>query len=366
MDVLELAVCFLSTHWFCVTVTTCISIFLYYWGIAPYRRSATVAAVGDLPGPTPLPFLGNALDTLKSRGQMHLQFDDYYKQYIWPLVYDLKETLGIVYVQHCHPRLVLIKVKVMVPLLNKSCDRLPVANEQYHQCLQDFLDMMLTNTDNEDLPEDKRLTEDEVIAQSLVFLLAGYDTTSNTLALTCHHLATSPDIQEKLQREIDDIWSDEDEPPSYDMVQSMTYLDMVISEILRLYPPGFILSRVSTNACTIKGLPIKKGTTLYTPCYSIHRDPQYYPDPERFDPERFSAEAKQSRDPYTYLPFGHGPRNCVGIRFAQFEMKITLVRILKKFNLVVCPATKIPVEINVRTILGCGKDGIQLRVTRRE
>jgi len=98
--------------------------------------------------------------------------------------------------------------------------------------------MMLTNTDNEDLPEDKRLTEDEVIAQSLIFLVAGYETTSNTLALTCHHLATSPDIQEKLQREIDDIWSDEDEPPSYDMVQSMTYLDMVISETLRLYPPG--------------------------------------------------------------------------------------------------------------------------------
>jgi len=81
MDVLELAVCFLSTHWFCVTVTTCISIFLYYWGIVPYRRSTIVAAVGDLPGPTPLPFLGNALDTIKSRGQMHLQFDDYYKKY---------------------------------------------------------------------------------------------------------------------------------------------------------------------------------------------------------------------------------------------------------------------------------------------
>ena len=78
---LEMCLSLLSDHWLAILVLTCISIFLYYWGIAPYRRSTIVAAVGDLPGPTPLPFVGNTLDLFKFKGQMHLQFDDYYKKY---------------------------------------------------------------------------------------------------------------------------------------------------------------------------------------------------------------------------------------------------------------------------------------------
>jgi cytochrome P450 family 3 subfamily A len=99
---------------------------------------------------------------------------------------------------------------------------------------------MLSHTNDQDLPENKRLTESEVIAQCMVFLFAGYETTSNVLALTCHHLATSPDVQEKLQREIDEVWSDDDNQPSYETVQSLPYLDMAISETLRLYPPGTV------------------------------------------------------------------------------------------------------------------------------
>ncbi|KAK3737393.1 hypothetical protein QZH41_019943 [Actinostola sp. cb2023] len=513
MDHFALVLSFISTHWFAVLLALCISM-LYCWGVAPFRRSAIVAVVGDLPGPTTLPFVGNTIDMIKFKGQMHLQFDDYYKKYgrlftmcffsrkpaivisdpdmikellvkefhsfhsrpsehsiRFPAPYDstltsaagdtwhrLRTTLSPTFSSH--------KMKVMVPMLNNSCDvlkkkldhvtqtgetvdiykflqgltleailatffgidsniqndyddpafvaareifyssplwrvvmsmvmRVPGVRYLVMKCCpnrvlgpfvklitwtkniidikkkenksisKDFLDMMLANTENENLPEDKRLTEHEVIAQSLVFLLAGYETTSNTLALTCHHLATSPDIQDKVQREIDDIWSDEDELPSYDMVQSMTYLDMVISETLRLYPPGFALSRVCARDCTIKGHPIKKDTMILSLVYSIHRDPQYYPDPERFDPERFSAEAKQSRDPYTYLPFGHGPRNCIGMRFAQFEMKMMLARILKTFSLVVAPETKIPADVCSKSVLGCGREGIKLRVKRR-
>ena len=98
-----------------------------------------------------------------------------------------------------------------------------------------------------------------------------------------------------------------------------------------------MLSRQATKDCTIKGLHIKKGTSVFIPVYSIHRDPEYYPDPDKFDPERFNPEAKQSRDPYAYEPFGHGPRNCIGMRFALFEMKMILARILKKFSFIAGP-----------------------------
>lgn len=128
---------------------------------------------------------------------------------------------------------------------------------------------------------------------------------------------------------------------------------------------GFLLTRKCVKDCVIKGLPIKKGTAIIIPAYNIHRDPDFYPDPEKFDPERFSPEAVQSRDPYTYLPFGQGPRNCIGIRFAQIEMKLALVRLLKKFKFIVVPETNIPPTILLKSTLGCGKDGIKLRVERR-
>jgi len=96
----------------------------------------------------------------------------------------------------------------------------------------------MLNATSPETPENKRLKDGEVVAQSLVFLLAGYETSSITLSMTCYHLATNPDVQEKLQREIDGVWTDEDEMPSYETVHELPYLDMVLSENLRLCPPG--------------------------------------------------------------------------------------------------------------------------------
>ena len=126
---------------------------------------------------------------------------------------------------------------------------------------------------------------------------------------------------------------------------------------------GFITLRTCTEECTIKGIKIPEGLTVLIPVYSIHRDPRYYPDPDKFDPERFSPEAKQSRNPYAYLPFGHGPRNCLGMRFAQMEMKLALARMLKKYRLEVAPDTKIPPHVVISATLTCS--GVNVRVTSR-
>lgn len=96
---------------------------------------------------------------------------------------------------------------------------------------------MLNATDPEN-PGSKKLSDDEVVAQSVIFLLAGYETSSTTLSMTCYYLATNPDIQQRLQQEIDSVWTDEDKVPSYETVHELPYLDMVISETLRLCPPG--------------------------------------------------------------------------------------------------------------------------------
>ncbi|KAK3740560.1 hypothetical protein QZH41_014951 [Actinostola sp. cb2023] len=215
---------------------------------------------------------------------------------------------------------------------------------------KDFLDSML-NATNPDTSDNKKLSDEELIAQLIGFLLAGHETTSTTLALVCYNLATKPDVQERLQQEIDRVWTDEDEMPSYDMVHELPYLDMVMSETLRLYTLGFMLLRECTKECVIKGIKISKDTPILVPVYSIHRDPNIYPNPETFDPERFSAEAKQSRDPFLYLAFGHGPRNCIATRFAQIEVKLVLVRLLKKYSFVVTPETKIPPSFGIKTVL---------------
>lgn len=97
---------------------------------------------------------------------------------------------------------------------------------------------MLAAADDPTLPESKKLSDTEVVAQSFVFLAAGYETSSATLSLTCYHIATNPEVQDKLQEEIDNVWSDKEQMPAYDTVNELLYLDMVISETLRLYPPG--------------------------------------------------------------------------------------------------------------------------------
>lgn len=114
--------------------------------------------------------------------------------------------------------------------------------------------------------------------------------------------------------------------------------------------------RECTKECKVKELTIPKGGLVFIPIYSIHRDPAIWPNPEKYDPERFSPAAKKSRDPYLHLPFGNGPRNCIGMRFALMELKLVLARILKKYKLEVAPDTVIPprVKANVTLIIDGG------------
>ncbi|XP_077994764.1 thromboxane-A synthase-like isoform X2 [Glandiceps talaboti] len=209
-----------------------------------------------------------------------------------------------------------------------------------------------------------KLTSSEMRSQVMVFLLAAFDTTANALSYCAYLLARHPDVQERLIQEVEDMLEGETNLDYY-AVQKMPYMEMVISETLRMYPPGQRFNRQCLESCTINGIHFPKGMHVDVPVYGIHHNPKYWPDPEKFDPERFTAEAKAGRDPYTYLPFSHGPRNCIGIRFAQLEMKIALSRILQKFKFKTCSQTEVPLKVDAGITLS-PRNGIYLVIVDRD
>uniref|UniRef100_A0A3P8NVI2 Thromboxane-A synthase n=1 Tax=Astatotilapia calliptera TaxID=8154 RepID=A0A3P8NVI2_ASTCA len=213
-------------------------------------------------------------------------------------------------------------------------------------------------------PQKKMMTEDEIVGQAVIFLLAGYETSSNTLAFTCYLLALHPECQLRVQKEVDDFYTRHDSP-DYTNVQELKYLDMVICEALRLYPPGFRFAREIEHDCVVNGQQLPKGAILDIPAGFLHYDPEHWPEPEKFIPERFTPEAKAARHPFVYLPFGAGPRNCVGMRLAQLEIKMALMHLFHNFSIKACSDTKVPLELKSSSTLG-PKNGVFVKITRRE
>uniref|UniRef100_A0A671S5H0 Thromboxane-A synthase n=1 Tax=Sinocyclocheilus anshuiensis TaxID=1608454 RepID=A0A671S5H0_9TELE len=198
----------------------------------------------------------------------------------------------------------------------------------------------------------RMMTEDEIVGQSFIFLLAGYETSSNTLAFTCYLL------------EVDEFFS-RHETADYTNVQELKYLDMVICESLRLYPPAFRFARDVDQDTVVNGQLLPKGSSLEIAAGFLHYDPEHWTEPEKFIPERFTPEAKASRHPFVYLPFGAGPRSCVGMRLAQLEIKMALLHIFRRFNMMACEDTEVPLELKSHTTLG-PKNGILVKITKRE
>nr|XP_048287750.1 cytochrome P450 3A5-like isoform X2 [Myodes glareolus] len=222
--------------------------------------------------------------------------------------------------------------------------------EDKQEARVDFLQLMMNSQNSKDTESHKALSDQEIIAQSITFISAGYETTSSALCFTVYALATHLDVQRKLQHEIDASLPNK-APATYEALQNMEYLDMVVSEALRLYPVANRVSRTSKKDAEINGMLIPKGTVMIIPVFALHRDPKYWPEPEEFRPERFSKENKDSINPYTYLPFGYGPRNCLGMRFALITMKLAIVKILQNFTLLPCEETEIPLKLGTKMFL---------------
>ncbi|KAF2899423.1 hypothetical protein ILUMI_06752 [Ignelater luminosus] len=212
-------------------------------------------------------------------------------------------------------------------------------------------DRLESNAMNSEFAAEKRkrieITDDDIAAQAVLFIFAGYDTISTVLCYMSYELARNPVIQETLHKEIEENCLD---GITYETVVGMKYLDCVVSETLRRWTPGAVIDRFSVKPFTIepenpgeKPVHLEAGSFIWLPVIAIHRDPKYYPDPQKFNPDRFSDENKKNIKPFSYLPFGAGPRTCLGQRFALLEMKLLMIKILQKFEIV--PVDKTPNSI---------------------
>ncbi|KAL3064349.1 hypothetical protein OYC64_000600 [Pagothenia borchgrevinki] len=239
-------------------------------------------------------------------------------------------------------------------------------NNKEHKNRVDFMQLMVdsqSSKNKDDASSNKGLTDHEILSQAMIFIFAGYETSSSTLGFVAYTLATHPEIQKILQEEIDETLPEKDRP-TYEAAMQMEYLDMVINEAMRLYPIATRLERMAKSSVEINGVTIPKGTVIMVPIYTLHRDPDLWSEPEAFKPERFSKENKANIDPYAFLPFGAGPRNCIGMRFALLMMKLALVEILQNFSFVTCKETDIPMELGVDEFL-TPKNPIKLKLVPR-
>ncbi|KAI0240414.1 Cytochrome P450 3A24 [Lamellibrachia satsuma] len=207
------------------------------------------------------------------------------------------------------------------------------------------------------------LTPYEVLGNAMLFFLAGYDTTSTTLTYLMYNLARHPDCQQKAADEVDRVVGDQDEV-SYEMLSKLTYLDMCIQETLRMYPPSIGMDREVKCDIIVNGVILPENAIVTIPIYALHHDPEVWPEPDKFDPERFTAEAKASRNPFAYMPFGHGPRNCIGMRLAQQEMKMVMMSVLRQLRITTCHQTQSPLTFQ-KTMLLVPETDIILAVERR-
>lgn len=185
------------------------------------------------------------------------------------------------------------------------------------------------------------LSDAEVIGNSIIFLEAGFETSSTALGYITHCLVNHLDVQEKVRQELRTAVEKNDNVISYDLLSNLPYMDAVIYETLRIYPPvTFFVSRLASEDYRYQNIVIPKGSGIQIPVQSIHRNEQFWPEADNFQPERFFGSNKNNVDKLFWIPFGSGPRNCIGMRFALVEIKLVIAKLLLNYRLLPGPRTE--------------------------
>jgi cytochrome P450 len=221
----------------------------------------------------------------------------------------------------------------------------------------DVLSMLMAARDEEtkDAMSDRQL-RDEI----LTIVLAGHETTANLLAWTLYLLSKHPDVERRVHREVTDVVGDR--RATLADLSKLTFTTHVLEESMRLYPPAWSFERQATEDDVVAGYEVKAGTIVALSPYLLHRHPRHWDNPEGFDPERFSPERSAGRPRYAYLPFGAGPRTCIGNGFAMMEAQLLLATLVQKHRLVLVSGP--PVELEPMVTLR-PKGGIRMIIEER-
>jgi len=197
-----------------------------------------------------------------------------------------------------------------------------------------LLDLMIAASSADDIRSRKSLRD-----QVITMFLAGYETVANALSWTWYLLSENPDCELKFHSEVDRVL--QGDLPSFETVPRLRYTENVMAESLRLYPPAWAMGRYARNDFALGEFFLPARTTVLISQFITHRDPRYFPDPLRFDPNRFSPESKAQRTKFTYFPFGAGVRQCIGESFAWMEGVLILATLAQKWKLKLVPGHQI-------------------------
>jgi len=198
-----------------------------------------------------------------------------------------------------------------------------------------------------------------VLSESMQLLVAGHETSSNALSWLLYLLSSRPDCLARVRQEIDSVLGDA--PLTFSDVPKFEFATQVVEEALRLYPPFWMVDRMAVADDRVGDIAIPRGSTVIVFVYGAHHAPRYWPSPESFDPERFTQANEKLRTPFTYLPFGGGPRGCIGGNYAMLQIFMILSALLRRYDLQMAPGQTI--EASPKVILR-PKYGIRMTFTK--
>ena len=174
------------------------------------------------------------------------------------------------------------------------------------------------------------MTDEQLLGETLILFVAGHETSANALSWAWYLLSQNEKVVAKIREELSTVLGDRD--PIFSDFPKLTYLTQVIQETMRLYPPAWITDRISIEEDEINGFPIPSNVMMAPFIYGVHHHPDFWPNPEKFDPSRFEKDKVKQRHSYAYLPFGGGPRLCIGNNFAMMEMQLIIARMLQRYD----------------------------------
>ena len=203
----------------------------------------------------------------------------------------------------------------------------------------DLLAMLIHARDEE---TGEGMSDEQLRDEVMTLLLAGHETTANALTWTWHLLAANPECRAKLEEELERVL--EGRTPTLEDYRSLEYTGRVIDESMRLLPPGWLFGRSPIEDDVVGGFAVPAGTLVMISSYITHRHPDFWPDPERFDPDRFLPSRCESRHPFAYFPFSGGPRGCIGRGFALLELRLLVAQVAQRFRLEAVPDHPVELE----------------------